>query len=35
MLGVDGWSGDVFIGGVLDDIIVVVSDYYVLRFLGN
>ena len=33
-LGADVWYGDVLVGGVLYDIMVVVSDYSVWRFLG-
>ena len=31
----DGWSGDVFVGYVLYYIIVLVSEYYVWKFLGD
>ena len=34
-LRADGWSGDVFIGGVLYDMMVVVNDYSLCWFLGD
>ena len=35
MLAPDGWSGGVFVGGVLDYMMVVVSDNSVWKFLGD
>ena len=34
-LGEDGWSGDVYIEGVLYDTMDVVSDYSVCWYLGD
>ena len=34
-LGADVRYGNVFVGGVLDDVMVVVSDYSVCWFLGD
>ena len=31
-LGTDGRSRDVSVGGVLDDMMVVISDYYIWRY---
>ena len=34
-LGADGWSGDMFVESVLDNMMVVVSDYYACWFLDD